>query len=162
MTPPACVRYTGYGSPAEIIGHAVWLYFRFPLDLRMVEELLAARGIIVSHEANPSPGPCVNPRNPPNASPALRALFVPLEEWVRSGVAPPPSRVPSIAEGTAVEPETVQMRAIAGFAVAPDANRISAPVDWATRRHGSTISMALWSAQSMPMATRWRVLGCRQ
>jgi putative transposase len=29
---------------------AVWLYFRFPLGLRMVEELLAARGIIVSHE----------------------------------------------------------------------------------------------------------------
>ena len=28
----------------------MWLYFRFPLGLRMVEELLAARGIIVSHE----------------------------------------------------------------------------------------------------------------
>jgi transposase-like protein len=28
----------------------VWLYFRFPLGLRMVEELLAAHGIIVSHE----------------------------------------------------------------------------------------------------------------
>ena len=38
------------GSPREIISHAVWLYFRFPLGLRMVEELLAARGIIVSHE----------------------------------------------------------------------------------------------------------------
>jgi putative transposase len=36
--------------PAAIISHAVWLYFRFPLGLRMVEELLAARGIIVSHE----------------------------------------------------------------------------------------------------------------
>src|SRR5712671_4127894 len=43
-------RYAGYRFPAEIIGHAVWLYFRFPLGLRMVEELLAARGIIVSHE----------------------------------------------------------------------------------------------------------------
>ena len=42
--------YAGYRFPAEIIGHAVWLYFRFPLGLRMVEELLAARGIIVSHE----------------------------------------------------------------------------------------------------------------
>ena len=29
---------------------AVWLYFRFPLGLRMVEEMLAARGIDVSHE----------------------------------------------------------------------------------------------------------------
>ncbi len=36
--------------PAEIISHAVWLYFRFPLSLRMVDELLAARGIIVSYE----------------------------------------------------------------------------------------------------------------
>jgi len=30
--------------------YAVWLYFRFPLGLRLVEEMLAARGIIVSHE----------------------------------------------------------------------------------------------------------------
>jgi putative transposase len=50
MTQPARARYSGYRFPAEIIGHAVWLYFRFPLGLRMVEELLAARGIIVSHE----------------------------------------------------------------------------------------------------------------
>src|SRR6476619_7340810 len=50
MTTPARARYGGYRFPAEIIGHAVWLYFRFPLGLRMVEELLAARGIIVSHE----------------------------------------------------------------------------------------------------------------
>ena len=50
MTTHARARYGGYRFPAEIIGHAVWLYFRFPLGLRMVEELLAARGIIVSHE----------------------------------------------------------------------------------------------------------------
>ena len=43
-------RYAGYRFAAEIIGHAVWLYFRFPLGLRMVEALLAARAIIVSHE----------------------------------------------------------------------------------------------------------------
>ena len=42
--------YTGYRFPDEVISHAVWLYFRFPLSLRMVEEMLAARGIIVSHE----------------------------------------------------------------------------------------------------------------
>src|SRR3954452_10364395 len=36
--------------PGEVISHAVWLYFRFPLSLRMVEEMLAARGIVVSHE----------------------------------------------------------------------------------------------------------------
>ena len=50
MTTPAPARYTGYRFPAEIISHAVWLDLRFPLGLRMVEELLAARGIIVSHE----------------------------------------------------------------------------------------------------------------
>jgi putative transposase len=50
MTTPACPSYAGYRFPAEIISHAVWLYFRFPLSLRMVDELLAARGIIVSHE----------------------------------------------------------------------------------------------------------------
>jgi transposase-like protein len=36
--------------PAEIIGYAVWLSFHFPLSLRMVEAMLAARGILVSHE----------------------------------------------------------------------------------------------------------------
>src|ERR671913_822432 len=51
MSPPAAKSpYTGYRFPAEVISHAVWLYFRFPLSLRMVEEMLAARGIVVSHE----------------------------------------------------------------------------------------------------------------
>ena len=43
-------RYTRHRFPAEVISYGVWLYFRFPLSLRMVEELLAARGIVVSHE----------------------------------------------------------------------------------------------------------------
>ena len=34
----------------EVISYAVWLYFRFPLSLRMVEEMLAARGICVTYE----------------------------------------------------------------------------------------------------------------
>jgi putative transposase len=42
MTTLAPARYTGYRFPAEIISHAVWPYFRFPLGLRMMEELLAA------------------------------------------------------------------------------------------------------------------------
>src|SRR5215210_3831916 len=50
MRTPACPSYAGHRFPAEIISYAVWLYFRFPLSLRMVEEMLAARGIIVSHE----------------------------------------------------------------------------------------------------------------
>lgn len=42
--------YRRHRFPAEIIAHAVWLYFRFPLSLRMIEDMLAARGIIVSHQ----------------------------------------------------------------------------------------------------------------
>jgi hypothetical protein len=41
---PARARYAGYRFPAEIIGHAVWLYFRFPLGLRMMEELFPHPG----------------------------------------------------------------------------------------------------------------------
>ena len=36
--------YRGYRYPAEIISHAVWLYFRFSLSLRDVEELMEERG----------------------------------------------------------------------------------------------------------------------
>ncbi len=36
--------------PLEVISHAVWLYFRFTLSLRDVEELLAERGIEVTYE----------------------------------------------------------------------------------------------------------------
>lgn len=42
--------YRRHRFPAEFIAYAVWLYFRFPLSLRMVEDLLAARGIAVSHQ----------------------------------------------------------------------------------------------------------------
>jgi len=36
--------YAGYRYPAQIISHAVWLYHRFTLSFRYIEELLAARG----------------------------------------------------------------------------------------------------------------------
>jgi putative transposase len=42
--------YHRHRFPAEGISYAVWLYFRFPLSLRMVEEMLAARGVCVSYE----------------------------------------------------------------------------------------------------------------
>jgi len=42
--------YRGHRFPAEIISHAVWLYHRFCLSFRDVEDLLAERGITVSHE----------------------------------------------------------------------------------------------------------------
>jgi len=42
--------YHGYRFPAEIISHAVWIYHRFALSFREVEELLAERGVVVSYE----------------------------------------------------------------------------------------------------------------
>src|SRR5918911_1017493 len=50
MTTPAPPSYAGYRFPTEIISFAVWLYFRFPLSLRYDDEILAARGIVVSHK----------------------------------------------------------------------------------------------------------------
>ena len=48
---PALATYPGHRFPAEIIGHAVWLYHVFSLSLRDVELILAERGVVVSHES---------------------------------------------------------------------------------------------------------------
>jgi putative transposase len=50
-TPPASNPYKRHRFPAEIISHCVWLYFRFCLSYRDVEELMAERGIILTYEA---------------------------------------------------------------------------------------------------------------
>src|SRR5918995_5607815 len=50
MTSTTKNPYAGHRFPPELISYTVWLYFRFPLSLRMVEEMLAFRGIEVSHE----------------------------------------------------------------------------------------------------------------
>ncbi len=46
----ATPSYKGHRYPVEIINHCVWLYFRFPLSFREVEELMLARGVAVSYE----------------------------------------------------------------------------------------------------------------
>ena len=43
-------RYKGYRYPIEVIGHAVWLCHRFALSLRDVEDLMLARGVVVTYE----------------------------------------------------------------------------------------------------------------
>ena len=49
--------YSGYRFPPEIIQQAIWLYVRFTLSFRDVEDLLAERGILVSYETvRPSRG----------------------------------------------------------------------------------------------------------
>ena len=45
------ISFKRHRFPADVIRYAVWLYFRFTLSLRDVEELLAQRGIEVSREA---------------------------------------------------------------------------------------------------------------
>jgi len=42
--------YRGHRFPPEIISYAVWLYYRFCLSFRDVEDLLAERGVTVSYE----------------------------------------------------------------------------------------------------------------
>jgi putative transposase len=44
------ISYKRHRFPSQIIAHAVWLYFRYPLSLRLVEEVLLDRGILVSYE----------------------------------------------------------------------------------------------------------------
>ena len=44
------ISYAEYRFSPEVISYAVWLYFRFPLGLRMVEEMLAARGIEATYQ----------------------------------------------------------------------------------------------------------------
>jgi putative transposase len=45
------ISYSGYRFPPDIIRHAVWLYLRFTLSYRDVEDLLAERGLMVSNES---------------------------------------------------------------------------------------------------------------
>ena len=44
------ISYAGYRFPPVIIQQAIWLYVKFTLSFRDVEDLLAERGIVVSHE----------------------------------------------------------------------------------------------------------------
>ena len=48
--PSQSPSYHGYRFPSEIISHAVWLYHRFALSFRDVEDLLAQRSITVTYE----------------------------------------------------------------------------------------------------------------
>src|SRR5215475_9076261 len=50
-TPATTAQYKHQRFPVEIIRHAVWLYFRFCLSFRDVEELLCERGVVVTSEA---------------------------------------------------------------------------------------------------------------
>jgi hypothetical protein len=80
--------------------------------------------------ATTDPGPNVNPRNPHNPMPAVRALLVALDEWVVSGQLPPPSRVPALGDGTLVEPDKTGFPATPGAAIVKVTNQAAPPADW--------------------------------
>jgi hypothetical protein len=80
--------------------------------------------------ATTDPGPNINPRNPHNPMPAVRALLVALDEWVVSGKAPPPSRVPTLTAGTLVEPDKTGFPAVPGAVVVKVTNQVAPPGDW--------------------------------
>lgn len=42
--------YKGYRFPGDIIRHCVWLYFRFSLSFRDIEEIMAERGVVLTYE----------------------------------------------------------------------------------------------------------------
>jgi putative transposase len=56
------ISYARHQFPSVVIRHAVWLYLRFTLSYRDVEDLLAERGLELSHETI---------RRPAEAEPAL-------------------------------------------------------------------------------------------
>jgi len=89
-------------------------------------------------------GPCVNPRNWHDPMPAVRALLVALDEWVVTGREPPPSCVPTIADGTLVRSEDVAFPRAPGLTPPRASNDVSPLVDWtdpkpAPRSYGALV-----------------------
>ncbi|MBY0381976.1 MAG: hypothetical protein K2W78_08680 [Xanthobacteraceae bacterium] len=80
----------------------------------------------LAHAASAMVKQCQYPSNPLNAGPSVRALLVDLDAWITDGTAPPPSRYPSVADGTLVSPDAkdVGFPAIPGF---PYTERMARP-----------------------------------
>jgi hypothetical protein len=70
-------------------------------------------------------GPCANMRSTLNPAPAVRALLVALEEWVKDGKAPPDSRVPRLSDGTLVEAAEIGFPFMIGVPVPTAPNTIA-------------------------------------
>lgn len=75
-------------------------------------------------------GPLANQGNPQTVAPAIRALMEAMFQWVTAGVAPPPSRVPALRDGTAVGVETMHFPHVPDFATPGCVNVITPEVDW--------------------------------
>jgi hypothetical protein len=94
----------------------------------------------------PTAGVCANPNNPNSPAPAMRALAVALENWISKGVAPPPSRVPTLGSGNAVPYAAAKMPTVKGFTILPTGNRIDAPADWIEGAHATSTYSSFVSA----------------
>jgi hypothetical protein len=108
-----------------------------PLGRRDVELPAGARVYLVAgtqhggHAGMPADaGMGVMPRNLHSPSPALRALLVALEAWAVRGVAPPPTRVPRLSDGSAVAPEAFAFPVFPGVAAPTRGNAIARFSDW--------------------------------
>ena len=75
-------------------------------------------------------GPCAMPRNPHDPMAAVRALLVALDEWVTTGRAPPPSRLPRIDDGSLVPANAVTFPRATGFTAPSAANDVAPLPDW--------------------------------
>ena len=47
---PSKPLYQRHRFPAQIINHCAWLYFRFALSYRDVQEMMAARGVVMTYD----------------------------------------------------------------------------------------------------------------
>jgi len=81
-------------------------------------------------------GPCVNPRNPHSAGPLLRALVIALDQWI-DGVAPPPSRMPTLRDGNLVPADALELPEIPGLVATKLANRVAPLDDWIAPTEGT-------------------------
>lgn len=75
-------------------------------------------------------GPNANAVNWQSPMPAVRALLTAMEDWVVRGIAPPPSCVPSIRDGTAVDAATIRFPKAPDFATPHTRGARTTPVDW--------------------------------
>jgi hypothetical protein len=94
-----------------------------------------------------SRGVCANPTNPHSPAPAMRALMVALEQWVTEGIAPPASRVPTVAAGTAVDEGAVAFPAIKGMTLVRGGNRFGPLADWIDPPGSQTAASATLASQ---------------
>jgi hypothetical protein len=96
-------------SANEYWGKAASLFTTDPSGKKDLPDQTMARDYFISSEqhgtGNPTrKGNCQQLQNPLDSAPVLRALFVALDEWSTKGIAPPPSAVPRLGDGTLVPP----------------------------------------------------------